>query len=72
MREWTSDIKDPPETDGRVGIVDRGTKYFDPVSCEQKEFVRADGSRFIGLLNGRGEPLKQGESLYILWFRVRR
>ncbi|AMV30888.1 hypothetical protein VN12_02150 [Pirellula sp. SH-Sr6A] len=69
-------MREPPDKieGGYVyrGMIDRGTKYKDAATGEIKDFTGEDGRKYIGLLNGRGEPLQLGEPLHILWFEVRK
>ena len=75
MREWTETMREPPDKIGGGyvyrGMIDRGAKYKDTVSGEVKDFICEDGRKYIGLLDGNGEPLKIGEPLHTLWFKVR-
>lgn len=54
---------------------EKGEKEFsDPVTHEITRcspFKRADGSHYCGLLDAQGYPLKIGEPIIVLWFKIK-
>jgi len=53
------------------GFIDRGLFWLDK-DGKRKPFVRSDGTTYIGLLNGKGQPLQHGEPEHVLWFAIKK
>ena len=74
VRKWFWNMQDPARRveNGKVfaGMIDRGTVYIDPKTGEKKQFVDENGQPCIGLLDGKGGPLADGDPPHVLWFEV--